>query len=191
MTRWRVAALTAEDARQAWIDEGMPDDPRWLADGDDAVTRALRDATVGPGEILGVEQGFRGVLPDGLRLAGFADLVLRRPDGSIEVVDHKVTRAPRTPDELAGDSQLNLYGWFASRTWPGSRAVHVTHHYPLLGTTVTATLDPARMEAIVARLAAIAHTAEADSELAPTSGEHCGHCPWAGICDVGALLAPA
>jgi len=67
--------------------------------------------------------------------------------------------------------------------------VVVTHHYPPLRRTVSVELSPDTMRDVVASLVAIARTAEADTEYAPTPGSHCDNCPWADRCEAAPASA--
>ena len=107
----------------------------------------------------------------------------RLDEHTVEIVDHKVTTYARTAEQLHDDRQLNLYGYFALEAYPWAERVVVTHHYPPLRRTVSVELSPDTMRDVVASLVAIARTAEADSEYAPTPGEHCDNCPWADRCE--------
>ena len=174
---------------EAWHKEELPEDEARLADVESLVTDAIAGDPIGVGEILGVEQYFRATMGDGLRFGGFADLVLRRADATVEIVDHKVTRYARTAEQLREDRQLNLYGQFALLRYPWAKRVVVTHHYPPLRTTVSAELDPATMRATVDGLVAIATRAQADTEYRPSPGEHCDNCPWADRCEAAPASA--
>jgi RecB family exonuclease len=179
-------------AAGAAIDEGCPG---LLLDHDPAVrgravwhvTRALAQDVIGLGgaEVLGVEIGLGDRLSEHERIAGFADLVLRRPDGTVEIVDHKVTRHYATPTSLADDLQLNLYGYLAGLRWPGVPIV-ATHHYPLGPDAVSVPLSSAGMHAARARLTAVADRIHHDQRFDPTPSGRCAHCPWQPSCPEGA-----
>jgi RecB family exonuclease len=151
------------------------------------VTRALtKDVLdVGDGRIVGVEMAFRGRFSEQDRLAGFADLVLERPDGTVELVDHKVTRYRSTPEQLREDFQLNLYGELARQRWPATPRILATHHYPTGPAAVSVALDPAGMTAACERVRATAALIEQDRTFAPTPSDRCGHCPWLPSCPEG------
>lgn len=188
----RVAAVEA-------INEGCA---RLLLDHDPAirdravwhVTRALAKDAIGlaDAEVLGVEIGLGDQLTEDERIAGYADLILRRPDGTVEVVDHKVTRHYATAERLADDLQLNLYGHLAGLRWPGVPIV-ATHHYPLGPDTVSVPLSPAGMDGARARVTEVAGLIHHDRRFEPTPSEHCTHCPWQPSCPEGTqyLQTPA
>ncbi|MEY3361316.1 MAG: RecB family exonuclease [Ilumatobacteraceae bacterium] len=181
---------TAQAAlERAWAKEEMPDDRAWIERAEQVVADAIEQDPIGVHEILGVEQFFKSGMGVGLRFAGYADLVLRRDERTVEIVDHKVTTYARTEEQLHDDRQLNLYGYFALEQYPWAERVVVTHHYPPLRRTVSAELSPDTMRDVVASLVAIARTAEADTEYAPTPGSHCDNCPWADRCEAAPASA--
>jgi CRISPR/Cas system-associated exonuclease Cas4 (RecB family) len=151
------------------------------------VTRALAADVLqlADARILGVEHPFRDRFSDVDRLIGFADLVLERPDGTIEIVDHKVTRHRSRRDALREDLQLNLYGWLARRQWPAATRIVATHHYPTGPAAVSVELDPQRMTAAAERVRAAAALIADDTAFRPTPGERCAHCPWQPSCPEG------
>jgi RecB family exonuclease len=182
----RLAAATAA-VHASWDRYELGDDERGRQRAVWHVTRALtKDVLdIGEGRILGVEMAFRDRFSEKERLAGFADLVLERPDGTVEIVDHKVTRYRSTPEHLREDFQLNLYGELARRRWPAAPRFVATHHYPTGPDAVSVQLDPARMTAAYEHVRATAAVIEQDRVLSPTPSARCDHCPWLPSCPEG------
>ena len=186
-------ALEALDA--ALVKEGLDSD----ADrerGIDVVTRALEfdvvrdqaldpDADLPPARHVGVEEALRGRIDQQHRIIGFVDLVLERPDGVIELVDHKVTSRRATPDELHDDFQLNLYGQLARARFPHATGIVATHHYPTGPDAVSVRLDEDAMARAELRVRDAARAIAADTEFTPVTSEHCRHCPWQPSCPEG------
>jgi putative RecB family exonuclease len=166
----------------AWISEGLADDPEWRARSEGMVRTVLANDRLHADQILGVEHGFRADAENGLHFTGFADLVLRRDATTVEIVDHKVTRYASDEATLQNDPQLNLYAWFARREWPWSTHVLATHHYPVLDQIVTVEITDSSMTQAVARLTEIATQAEADTSFVPRPGPECSNCPWISRC---------
>jgi hypothetical protein len=75
----------------------------------------------------------------------------------IEPVDHKVTSRRSTPDELADDFQLNLYG----------------QH------------DATEMTSAELRVRDAVRAIPQDTQFVPVTSERCRHCPWQPSCDEG------
>jgi len=162
----------------------------------DVVTRALEvdvvrdgaldpDADLPPSRPVGVEEALRGRIDEQQRIIGFVDLVLERPDGVIELVDHKVTKRRATPSELHDDFQLNLYGQLARARFPDAIGIVATHHYPTGPDAVSVRLDEEQMARAELRVRDAARAIAADTEFTPTPSERCLHCPWQPSCDEG------
>jgi RecB family exonuclease len=177
-----TASIAIDALRDAWVSEGLPDDPEWRARSEALVRGVLEQDRLDAREVIGVEHGFRADTDDGIRFGGFADLVLRRDATTVEIVDHKITRGANDQESLRTDPQLNLYGWFARQEWPWATRVLATHHYPVLDQIVTVELSDESMHATVTRLAGVARAAEADQVFAPRPGPECSSCPWFARC---------
>lgn len=186
-------ALAALDA--ALVKEGLDSDED-RERGIDVVTRALevdvvRDQALDPDADLpaarpvGVEEALRGRIDQQHRIIGFVDLVLERPDGVIELVDHKVTARRATPDELHDDFQLNLYGQLARARFPHATGIVATHHYPTGPDAVSVRLDEDAMARAELRVRDAARAIAVDTEFVPVTSERCLHCPWQPSCAEG------
>lgn len=177
-------ASSVEAAREALgraaVEEVL--DRTRLVEADGMVRRSLRACGIRGTQVLDVEAWLRGQTPHGTSVTGRADLVLQHDDGCLDVRDHKVSRHPSTPSELAGDRQLTLYAWMAHQRWPEADRIDVSHHYPPLPRTVRAPLDTARMGEVIARLDAVAARIADDHAFAPTPGAHCRTCQWVRQC---------
>jgi len=192
-----AVALAALDA--SLVAEGLEDERDRAVD---VVTRALevdivRDGALDPDVDLpvsrpvGVEEALRGRIDAQHRIIGFVDLVLERPDGVIELVDHKVTSRRATPDELHDDFQLNLYGQLALARFPHATGIVATHHYPTGPDAVSVRLDAAEMARAERRVREAARTIAADTGFKPLTSERCLHCPWQPSCDEGTAWVEA
>jgi RecB family exonuclease len=135
---------------------------------------------------IGVEEALRGWAGgDHDRVIGFADLVLEHADGTIELVDHKVTSRRARPEDLRDDFQLNLYGHLASKRWPQAPRIVATLHYPTGPEAVRVELTADGMRAADRRVRATARTIAADTAFAPVPSAACEHCPWQPSCPEG------
>jgi RecB family exonuclease len=191
------AALAALDV--ALAAEGLEDE---RARAVDVVTRALEVDAVRDGAVdhdadlplprpVGVEEALRGRIDQEHRIIGFVDLVLERPDGVIELVDHKVTSRRATPDELHDDFQLNLYGRLARARFRDATGIVATHHYPTGPESVSVRLDEAEMARAEQRVRDAARAITQDDAFAPTPSEGCRHCPWQPSCPEGTAWVEA
>lgn len=178
-----TAALTAlSDAWQRYelhgTDRSYAQAARW-------VHQALHGDVLRTSKVLGVEEPLRDTSMEGYRIIGFADLLLGRGEGVIEVVDHKVTRRQAAEHEVADDLQLNLYGALVQQRWGDQVEVRATLHYPVVPSAVTVTLSPSGMQAARDRVCEVADRARADDVYEPVPGGHCGSCPWQLQCPAG------
>ena len=173
-------AITA--LHHAWDDEHLPTDDGWPQRSEQLVRRTLALDLVNANDILGIEHRFGAPFDSTTAFAGYADLILRRDDHTIEIVDHKVTRNVAAPETLQHDLQLNLYGWLAKQEWPWAQTIIATHHYPPAATTTTVELTDTSIDDVMRSLVATARRATADTDYTPTPGEHCSHCSWAYTC---------
>jgi len=190
-------ALEALEA--ALSKEGLEDE---RARAIDVVTRALEtdvvrdgatdsDADLPVSRPVGVEEALRGRIDAEHRIIGFVDLMLERPDGVIELVDHKVTSRRATPDELHDDFQLNLYGQLARARFPRAAGIVATHHYPTGPEAVSVRLDADEMARAERRVRDAARAIAQDTTFAPVPSEHCRHCPWQPSCEEGSTWIAA
>jgi len=175
--------IALEALRAAWVREAMPDDPAEIARADEIVTTDLTATRLAPRDILGVEFWFNAKTDDGLTVGGAADLVVRADRHTVEIRDHKVTTHTRSAEQLAGDFQLGVYGWFALRTWTWASNVVVAHHYPITRELVRIPLTSDWIAHSMERLQGVALQALADDTFAPVPGEHCSHCVYLDLCD--------
>jgi putative RecB family exonuclease len=167
----------------AWKREGLADDlGGWHAHAEQLVRRTSADDVLHADDILGVEYRFDALFDSTVAFAGYADLVLRRDDRTIEIVDHKITRKIVDADALRHDQQLNLYAWLARKEWPWARRIIATHHYPPAATTTKVELTDATIVSTMRELVATARRATDDVEYIPRPGVHCDTCSWAQRC---------
>jgi RecB family exonuclease len=192
-----AVALEALDG--ALTKEGLEDERDRAVD---VVTRALEvdvvrdgaldpDADLPPSRPVGVEEALRGRIDAEHRIIGFVDLVLERPDGVIELVDHKVTSRRSSPDELHGDFQLNLYGQLARTRFPDATGIVATHHYPTGPEAVSVRLDATEMARAERRVRDAARAIAGDTEFTPVPSARCRDCPWQPSCDEGSAWIAA
>jgi RecB family exonuclease len=187
------AALDALE--QALAQEDLVDERERAVD---VVTRALEVDVVRDGALdhdadlplarpVGVEEALRGRIDQEHRIIGFVDLILERPDGVIELVDHKVTARRSTPDELHDDFQLNLYGRLARARFRGATGIVATHHYPTGPESVSVRLDEDEMARAEQRVRDAARAIADDTDFVPITSERCRHCPWQPSCPEGTV----
>jgi RecB family exonuclease len=174
---------------------------RYRARGEPVLLAFLEHANASEAEPIGVELGF-GVdipMPDeapGVRFVGYIDRIDRRPDGAIEVIDHK-TGAPRCQEAVDQDRQLTAYAFACARGGlrdPASGEVlpapaRLGLHFAETGETVWTIRASDDLEAFESRLgddvAAIRRR-----EFDPHPGDACRWCEYRSTClDVAPLCA--
>jgi RecB family exonuclease len=160
----------------------------------------LERAVTADAEPVGVELGFGidvVVAEDAapVRFVGYIDRIDRRPDGGIDVIDHKTGR-PRSQDDVNRDRQLTAYAFACARgglrdplsgeTLPAP--VRLGLHFAETGLTVWTARSADEIDAfgvaLVAEVAAIRRR-----EFAPRAGAACRWCEYRAACPDAALLA--
>lgn len=177
---WEVASARL---RESWAEEQMPTHGGELDRALGILAKSLAEhPDLAPADILGVEHKLLHDTPDGTRVIGFADLIVRLGPESVGIEDHKITSRTKSAQDLQYDFQLNTYGWMVLREFPWAKTVYGTHHYPPVGKRVTVQLTREGMEEAVARMEATAEATELDDEYAPAPGEHCSSCQFKPQC---------
>jgi len=175
--------------------------PRRPPDTARAVGRAYLERSVtSDAEPVGVELGFGVDVPvaDGefaVRFVGYVDRIDRRPDGAIEVIDHK-TGKPRSQDDVDRDRQLTAYAFACARgglrdpatgeVLPAAERLGL--HFAEPGLMVWTTRSAEELEAfgasLVAEVGAIRRR-----EFEPRPGSACRWCEYRAACPDAAPVA--
>ena len=103
------------------------------------VLTAFLDAPYRPHKVLGVEEPFGLALRDedtgellyDELVVGFFDLVAEDEDGTVAIVDHKVSSRLAVPKSTEQDVQLGLYAWAGDQIASGQ--VRLRHHVLVRG----------------------------------------------------------
>ena len=160
----------------------------------------LERALMSDAEPVGVELGFGIDVPvagdaELVRFVGYIDRIDRRPDGAIEVVDHK-TGKPRSQDEVDRDRQLTAYAFACARGGlrdPASGEVlpaaeRLGLHFAETGLMVWTTRSAEQLDAFGARLVTEVGAIRR-REFEPHPGAACRWCEYRGDCPDAAPLA--
>lgn len=153
----------------------------------------LERAVTSDAEPVGVELGFGVDVPvvgdeTPVRFVGYIDRIDRRPDGAIEVIDHK-TGKPRSQDEADRDRQLTAYAFACARGGlrdPSSgevlpAPVRLGLHFAETGLMVWTTRSADELEAFGARLVGEVGAIRR-REFAPRPGNACRWCEYRATC---------
>lgn len=176
---WPVAA---NGVRAAWDEYDMPPDGGELDRALGMVARACEVFHVEHSDILGVEHKFVTTTPGGVDFIGYADLILRADETTVEVRDYKVTAKMLSAEELAADMQGCMYAHFALQEWPWAQRVRFSHYYPNHQKLVAVDLDPDTITEMVERFDLIAEMISTDTTFEPIRGDWCDWCEYRGIC---------
>ncbi len=86
-------------------------------EGEDIIRRELHayDLNV---KIIGIEQEFDLVTPEGVRIYGFIDKLEEVDESTIRIVDYKTSRNPMSYDEARTDEQLSMYDLAVAIKYP-------------------------------------------------------------------------
>lgn len=160
----------------------------------------LERAVTSDAEPVGVELGFGVDIPVGddeppARFVGYIDRIDRRPDGAIEVIDHKTGRL-RSQEDVDRDRQLTAYAFACARGAvrdPGTgeilpAAARLGLHFAEAGLMVWTTRSAEDLDAfgagLVAEVGAIRRR-----EFEPRAGTACRWCEYRAACPDAAQVA--
>lgn len=90
-------------------------------------------------EIIGIEQVFDLVTPEGVRIYGFMDKVVKIGDSALKVIDYKTSLNPLSFDEAKKDLQLSMYDLAINMLYPEYETVILELRYLRPGDQVTST----------------------------------------------------
>tara|TARA_R110002096_G_C14660074_1_gene727635 strand:- start:344 stop:1063 length:720 start_codon:yes stop_codon:yes gene_type:complete len=105
------------------------------------IIEAFMDSPYRPHKVLGVEVPFGVAVVDPQSgnalfeelVVGFLDLLVQDEDGSVAIVDHKVTGRLAVPKSTELDIQLSLYGWAGDELFGAGTPVELRHHVLVRG----------------------------------------------------------
>lgn len=182
-TLTQVNDVALEAVREAWVTHDMPPHGGELDRALGMILDTLAKLSEHYGDVLGVEHRLKGFTPAGTAFIGFADLLRRAGPTTVEIRDYKIAAKVRSTDELSTDAQGALYGHFILREFPWAESVRFSHLYPNHGAKIVAVeLSAEWIAEMVNRFDAVAEMIEADHDLKPRPGEHCGECAYRDVC---------
>lgn len=179
--------------------ERWASDPRYSVDlsfyedGKALIRRWFDRRGKNPVRVLAVEQSMGTgaaphILDNGVPIFGFIDLIIEHKDGTIELIDYKTNRAPKTQDEADNDVQAGIYLAYARQVWP-DRPLRFSFEMLRFGVVSTVWSDE-RIESFKAWLKTQYDSLKALKQGKPTIGDSCKWCPYQTICPtVGELLS--
>lgn len=127
-----------------------------------------------------VEAWFELSFADDVVVVGAIDRIDAHDDGSLHVIDYKTNRRARTRSQVRGSLQLAIYA-LATRDLYGRLPETVALDFIVPGVTVTVPVSELDLDAVPARLAAVA-TRIRSGEDTPTPNRLCDWCDFRAIC---------
>jgi hypothetical protein len=160
-------------------------DLSFYEDGKNVLRRWFDRRGKNPVRIVAVEQKMGEafapyVLENGVPIYGFIDLVLEHKDGTIEIVDYKSNRAPKSQGEADQDVQAGIYLAWASEVYP-DRPLKFSFEMLRFGVVTTIWSDE-KISEFKAWLKTKYEAALAIEEAIPTIGDECKWCAFDAIC---------
>lgn len=120
------------------------------------------------------------VLDNGTPIFGFIDLILEHKDGTIELVDYKSNRAPKSQDEADNDVQAGIYLAWARENFP-DREIRFSFEMLRFGIVSTYWTDT-KIENFKAWLKTQYESVKALTSGTPSIGDSCRWCAYTTIC---------
>ena len=166
---------------------------RYRARSEPVLLAYLQRATASDAEPVGVELGFGVDVPvpgdeTPVRLVGYVDRIDRRPDGAVELIDHKTGKL-RSQEEVDRDRQLTAYAFACARGAlrdPATgealpAAARLGLHFAEAGVTVWTTRSAEELDAFGARVADEVGAIRR-REFGPRPGTACRWCEYRAAC---------
>ena len=120
------------------------------------------------------------MLDNGVPIFGFIDLIVEHKDGTIELVDYKSNRAPKTQEEADNDVQAGIYLSWAKQNYP-DKPLLFSFEMLRFGVVSTVWTDK-KIENFKAWLKTQYDSIQSLSEGIPTIGDSCRWCAYTSIC---------
>lgn len=120
------------------------------------------------------------VLDNGVPIYGFIDLILEHKDGTIELVDYKTNRMPKSQAEADQDVQAGIYLSWARQVFP-DRPLRFTFDMIRWGPVSTVWTDE-EIDSFQDWLKAKYESIKVQTEGKPTLGDSCKWCAYQAIC---------
>ena len=120
------------------------------------------------------------MLDNGVPIFGYIDLILEHKDGTIELVDYKTNRMPKSQNEADTDVQAGIYLSWAKQMFP-DRPLRFTFDMIRWGPVSTVWTD-AQIEEFKAWLLTKYESIKVLKEGKPTLGDSCKWCAYQAIC---------
>lgn len=169
--------------RNAWTKYDMPTEGGELDRALGMIQETLAWLTDDYADVVGIEHKFLIYTPGGTPFIGFADLLRRANDETIEVRDYKVKKKISTTAELQSDVQANMYAHAAQRQFPWARQVRFSHLYPNHGPHYVAVdLTADGISEALDRFDVVGGMIEQAESFPPRVSDTCDYCDHRDVC---------
>jgi len=119
-------------------------------------------------------------LDNGVPIFGFIDLILEHKDGTIELIDYKTNRMPKSQTEADTDVQAGIYLAYARQVWP-DRPLRFTFDMIRWGPVSTVWTDH-QIDEFKLWLKAKYDTIKTIKHGTPSLGDSCKYCAYQSLC---------
>ena len=132
-----------------------------------------------------IEERFDLVLPSGVRVMGFIDLIERAEDGTITVVDYKSSRALPSRQDMDRSMQLGIYALAARQRYPDA-PIRLCFDMLRHGLRLYTERTSAQLDTLERYLSALASRVEGWADngavYTPTLNRFCHWCSFKAVC---------
>jgi putative RecB family exonuclease len=92
--------------------------PELFDEGTDMLKRELQSGHISHDKIIGIEDEFDIVTPEGVRIYGFMDKLVEVDSNTIKIVDYKTSRTAMSYDDARSDYQIAMYDLAVALKFP-------------------------------------------------------------------------
>jgi len=134
------------------------------------------------GIVLGLEEGFRIRLEQGILLNGYIDRLMKTDGNIYEVHDYKTSQRLPTPEAAQADEQGGWYALAASERFPQASEVRLVWHYLRHDEELVTTRTEDELERLRADIADRVRMVEAETVFPAQESPLCSWCDYCAIC---------
>jgi len=166
-------------------------DPILFSSGAIMVKDELSRPEVATEKIIGIEEEFNIVTPEGVRIYGFIDKIVEVNADTIRIIDYKTSKTPMSWAEAKNDQQLSMYDLAMSLKFPQytNRELELRYLRTGVSVTVTKSVDDQYefrqlLKNVDLQIKDYMKVVEETAAVAPEGGinEFCSWCPYKQNC---------
>ncbi len=141
-----------------------------------------RHAPFDEGIVLGLEEGFRVALEDGVLLRGYIDRLMKTPGDVYEVHDYKTNQRLPTPQQAREDEQGGWYALAVRERFPHASDVRLVWHYLRHDEQLVTSRTAAELARLRERILRRIRDIETKTVFPAQESALCSWCDYHGIC---------